>query len=35
MAPQLVLRLGFAPSGPTLPATPRRPITEFLHTDSH
>jgi nitroreductase len=35
MAPQLVLRLGFAPSGPTLPATPRRPVTAFLYTDSN
>ena len=33
MAPQLVLRLGFAPSTP-LPATPRRPITEFLYTET-
>ena len=35
MAPQLVLRLGFAPSGPTLPATPRRPVTEFLYTEAN
>ena len=35
MAPQLVLRLGFAPSGPALPATPRRPVTEFLYTEEN
>jgi hypothetical protein len=35
MAPQLVLRLGFAPSGPTLPTTPRRPATEFWYTDAN
>ena len=35
MAPQLVLRLGFAPSGPTLPATPRRQVTEFMYTDAN
>jgi nitroreductase len=33
MAPQLVLRLGFAPSAP-LPATPRRPVGEYLYTES-
>jgi nitroreductase len=33
MAPQLVLRLGFAPS-PPLPATPRRPIGEYLYAES-
>ncbi len=33
MSPQLVLRLGFAPSAP-LPATPRRPIGEIIYTET-
>jgi nitroreductase len=33
MAPQIVLRLGFAPSEPPLPPTPRRPISEILYTE--
>ncbi len=33
MAPQLVLRLGFATSQAPLPATPRRPISEILVTE--
>lgn len=32
LVPQLVLRLGWAPSGPALPATPRRPVEEVLET---
>ncbi len=28
--PQLVLRVGWAPAGPALPATPRRPIDETI-----
>ncbi len=30
LTPQLVLRVGWAPSGPPLPATPRRPVDEVL-----
>jgi nitroreductase len=30
LSPQLVLRVGWAPSGPPLPATPRRPVDETI-----
>ncbi len=30
--PQVVLRVGWPPSGPALPATPRRPLSEVLTT---
>lgn len=32
LVPQLVLRIGWAPSGPPLPATPRRPVEEVMDT---
>jgi nitroreductase len=30
LTPQLVLRVGWAPTGPPLPATPRRPVDEVI-----
>lgn len=32
LVPQLVLRIGWAPSGPPLPATPRRPVDDVVET---
>lgn len=34
LSPQLVLRIGFAPSGPKLPETARRPVAAILRTES-
>jgi nitroreductase len=33
LIPQLVLRIGFAPDAPPLPATPRRPIRDILRPE--
>lgn len=30
LAPQLVLRVGWAPTGPALPPTPRRPVDQAI-----
>jgi hypothetical protein len=30
LSPQIVIRVGWAPSGPPLPATPRRPVDETI-----
>jgi nitroreductase len=32
LLPQLVLRIGWPPSGPPLPATPRRPVADVIDT---
>jgi nitroreductase len=31
LTPQAIVRLGWAPEGPPLPATPRRPVDEVIH----